>query len=103
MRDAEGRLLLFRYYDPRVFRAYLPTCNTEEADAVFGPVQTYIMEDENSDTLLRILRADGAVRVDSIDLQSEAFRHLATGGIRSSLFRANGEHESTPHGPGRVE
>ncbi len=36
--DESGRLLMFRFYDPRVLRVYLPTCTASEADAVFGPI-----------------------------------------------------------------
>src|SRR5512134_754784 len=28
VQDESGRTLVFRYYDPRVLRAYLPTCRT---------------------------------------------------------------------------
>ena len=34
----EGKPVYFRYYDPRVLRVYLPTCNTPELRTVFGPV-----------------------------------------------------------------
>jgi hypothetical protein len=47
-----GRQLYFRYYDPRVFRAYLPTCNPEETELVFGPVLSFSMEDEAAENLL---------------------------------------------------
>lgn len=40
----EGREVLFRYYDPRVLRAYLPTCTSEELDQVFGPVEAFLIE-----------------------------------------------------------
>jgi Domain of unknown function (DUF4123) len=36
VRDESGRYLLFRYYDPRVLRIYLPTCLSPELKAVFG-------------------------------------------------------------------
>ena len=36
----------FRYYDPRVLRVYLPTCNARELQTVFGPVLRYLVEDE---------------------------------------------------------
>ncbi len=52
--DAGGRPLLFRYYDPRVLRVYLPTCNAEELQAMFGPVLCYILEAENPQELLRL-------------------------------------------------
>lgn len=38
VRDESGRVLMFRFYDPRVLRVYLPTCTASEADAVFGPI-----------------------------------------------------------------
>lgn len=45
--------LYFRYYDPRVLRVYLPTCNEEELRTVFGPVIRYVLEGENIMTLLK--------------------------------------------------
>ncbi|MBC7927584.1 MAG: DUF4123 domain-containing protein, partial [Bryobacteraceae bacterium] len=53
VRDPQGSQLMFRYYDPRVLRVYLPTCTTEELQTVFGPVESFCLEeDENSHTLL---------------------------------------------------
>lgn len=34
----DGSRAYFRFFDPRVFRAYLPTCTDEEQDAFFGEV-----------------------------------------------------------------
>lgn len=51
--DPDGKLLYFRYYDPRVLRVYLPTCNAEETKIVFGPIRYYILEDETHSVLLR--------------------------------------------------
>lgn len=39
--------LLFRYYDPRVLNSFLPTCDAEQTEAFFGPVQTYFAETGN--------------------------------------------------------
>lgn len=44
VRLPEGREVLFRFYDPRVLRAYLPTCTPAELDAVFGPVDAFLIE-----------------------------------------------------------
>jgi hypothetical protein len=38
VRSPDGSFLLFRYYDPRVLRLYLPTCVPNELEAVFGNV-----------------------------------------------------------------
>jgi hypothetical protein len=44
--DSTGKPLLFRYYDPRVMRTYLPTCTPDEVTTFFGPISTYFMESE---------------------------------------------------------
>jgi hypothetical protein len=58
VRDEEGHELLFRYYDPRVLRVYLPTCRRDELAQVFGPVQSYLMEGVEGESLLEF-RFDG--------------------------------------------
>lgn len=49
----EGKILIFRYYDPRVLRLFLPTCTPEELAALFGPTSDYICEAENTKGLQR--------------------------------------------------
>ena len=49
----EGKPLYFRYYDPRILRVYLPTCNAEETEFVFGPVRSFSVESEDAGSLLR--------------------------------------------------
>lgn len=44
VRDHRGRRLLFRYYDPRVLRVYLPTCTAAELAYVFGPVARFYLD-----------------------------------------------------------
>lgn len=51
--DPDGQPLYFRYYDPRVLRIYLPTCNPEELGLLFGPVDAYYAEAGVPSTLLR--------------------------------------------------
>jgi hypothetical protein len=40
----DGRTLLFRFYDPRVLRVYLPTCFASELESFFGPVSSFFVE-----------------------------------------------------------
>jgi hypothetical protein len=42
----EGKVVYFRFYDPRVLRVFLPTCHEEERRLMFGPVLWYGMEGE---------------------------------------------------------
>jgi hypothetical protein len=59
--DSEGTPLLFRYYDPRVLRVFLPTCNAEELQAIYGPVLRYVMEGERPGELLQFHLTKGAL------------------------------------------
>jgi|JI10StandDraft_1071094.scaffolds.fasta_scaffold1020347_2 hypothetical protein len=52
VRDEQGRFMLFRYYDPRVLRQYLPTCRYDELKTVFGPIRQFIVEGEQPSQLL---------------------------------------------------
>jgi hypothetical protein len=49
----EHRKLLFRYYDPRVLRVFLPTCDTGQLWQIFGPIQRFDTEAPDSGQLLR--------------------------------------------------
>jgi hypothetical protein len=40
----DGKIVLFRYYDPRVWRTYLPTCNAQELAEWFAGVEEYGVE-----------------------------------------------------------
>lgn len=66
--DNDGKPLYFRYYDPRVLRVYLPTCNAEELATVFGPVECYILEDEDSNAALRFSISSGSLRKEDLQL-----------------------------------
>jgi hypothetical protein len=59
VKDYKGRRLLFRYYDPRVLRVYLPTCWPAELEAVFGPVKAYLLEGAEEGTVVQYRVDDG--------------------------------------------
>lgn len=66
--DPDGKLIYFRYYDPRVLRIYLPTCNGEELGLVFGPAGSYIVEAEAPSVLLRFSSDGRTVRTEEVQL-----------------------------------
>ena len=70
VQNPEGKTLYFRYYDPRVMRVYLPTCNKEEAQAVFGPLQWYVMEGEEETELIRFRPDEEGLRRESVPLET---------------------------------
>jgi Domain of unknown function (DUF4123) len=53
VRGPNGNRLVFRWYDPRVLRVYLPTCNVEELRTVFGPIEAYVVEGREAGTAHR--------------------------------------------------
>lgn len=63
-----GTPLYFRYYDPRVLRVYLPTCNETELKTVFGPVEYYLLEDEDPHTALRFRNSSGVLMQEKLPL-----------------------------------
>jgi hypothetical protein len=58
----DGKPLFFRYYDPRVMRVYLPTCNAEELNTVFGPLQYYFLEGEDAQVAIQYRNSAGLLR-----------------------------------------
>ena len=56
VQDEKGKTLIFRYYDPRVLRVYLPTCNARELLALFGPASLFVLEGEDPSTMIRYHR-----------------------------------------------
>jgi hypothetical protein len=59
VRTEEGRILAFRYYDPRVLRVYLPTCTPSESASFFGPITSLVAEAE--DASVHVFRPASAV------------------------------------------
>src|SRR5215471_19605998 len=66
--DSSGKPLLFRYYDPRVLRVYLPTCNAEELATVFGPVTYYLLEENDQGNALRFSIESGSLQQERLRL-----------------------------------
>lgn len=54
----DGVELFSRFYDPRFFRTFLESCTAAEAEAYFGPVTAYFMEDERPEILLEFTRSN---------------------------------------------
>ena len=61
VRDERGKRLVFRYYDPRVLRVYLPTCNAAELHMLYGPIECFWTEADTSDHLLEFRMRSGVL------------------------------------------
>ena len=67
--DTSGKPLFFRFYDPRVLRDYLPTCTARELKSLFGPVTSYLVEDEQQDKAVRFSFNGRSLRQQSLPLK----------------------------------
>jgi len=43
VKSPEDKNLLFRYYDPRVMKTYLPTCTPEDNEIIFNGIESYLI------------------------------------------------------------
>ena len=79
MKTKDQEPLHFRFYDPRVMRAFLPTCEPQELRAIFGPVDSYLVESDRSDMMLafspgadRLITAQVSLAEPSAQVQAHA-------------------------------
>lgn len=72
VRSDTGQRLLFRYYDPRVLRAYLPTCSREELQQLFGPINSFLTEGVAADALLEFSVKPVGLHCQSLALAAHA-------------------------------
>jgi hypothetical protein len=70
--DERNTRLIFRYYDPRVLRVFLPTCTPGQLAQFFGPVRRWVMEDEDPEKALEFVREKGVVRMRRWNLANSA-------------------------------
>jgi hypothetical protein len=69
--DSKGKPMLFRYYDPRVLRIYLPTCNEEELKQLFGQLEYYFLEDEDAKVALKFRFNETGLKQEKIQASKE--------------------------------
>lgn len=54
VQDEDGNRMLFRFYDPRVLRAYLPTCTPYETQTFFGPIEAFVFEGRRGEFAIHV-------------------------------------------------
>jgi hypothetical protein len=69
--DSNAKPLYFRYYDPRVLRVYLPTCNPGELAELFGPIDRYLMEDEDGRGILSFRNNSGVLAQARVEVKED--------------------------------
>lgn len=64
----EGKPMLFRFYDPRVLRTFLPTCTNKELKNFFSIVLNFSIEDENPETMLNYFLPKGELKINRLEI-----------------------------------
>ena len=96
VRDPRGQRLVFRYYDPRVLRVYLPTCNVDELNAVFGPIRCFWADDKTPGSMLGFYFDGGKLSQRTLSLAPGA----AQQGLSLELRRDDVLRPDAPRRPG---
>jgi hypothetical protein len=74
VRDPRGQRLLFRYYDPRILRTYLPTCTAQELEYVFGPIECFLSEGNAVENIIEFRFVRGKLVQSTLSLKAGASR-----------------------------
>lgn len=67
--DESGDPMIFRFYDPRVLRRYLPTCNAGELKVFFGGVEAWFAEADDKASLKQFTIKDGGLSEIALPVQ----------------------------------
>ena len=70
VKTEEGKELYFRFYDPRVLRIFLPTCDAQQLQNFFGPVKVFGVESENPEYALEFSLEEGKLATRTISRQN---------------------------------
>jgi hypothetical protein len=62
VKDEGGRSLVFRYYDPRVMRVFLPTCDEAQLDSLFSGIERFLIEDADPMSMTEYTLLDSALQ-----------------------------------------
>lgn len=67
-----GRSLFFRFYDPRVLRIFLPSCDAAQLREFFGgAVDYFVVEDEDPAFALRFYHQNGVLQTERCPVKDE--------------------------------
>jgi hypothetical protein len=69
VKDPDDKELFFRFYDPRVLRIFLPTCNAQEVFQFFGPVvNSYLAENDDANILLQFSKGEQGLNENRLEI-----------------------------------
>ena len=85
IKTEDGEHYYFRFYDPRVLKIFLPTCDKQQIIEFFGPVESFIVEGDTKEQAIRFWHENGELKQETLPV-AEVFGDAA--------IRAEGESVS---------
>ena len=70
--DESEQEYFFRFYDPRVIRTFLSTCNEEELRQFFGPISSFLVESERPNGLIQYSIVESRLSVSEFEFSLNA-------------------------------
>jgi hypothetical protein len=67
VKTEEGKELYFRFYDPRVLKIFLPTCDNTQILEFFGPIRNFFVEGDTKDEVIQLWQENGLLRQKTMD------------------------------------
>jgi len=75
----DGQNLYFRFYDPRVLKIFLPTCDAQQLREFFGPIDYFLLEDEDPAYAIRYWHENGQLKMQKKRLEELVQRFAPPG------------------------
>lgn len=87
--------VFFRFYDPAVLRMFLPSADVQQLRAFFGPVSTFIVEDEDEGFVLKFTLFNEQLQTTKIT-KEEFFENIKKeneSDVAEKMLQSNGQED----------
>ena len=69
VKTEEGQEFYFRFYDPRILKIFLPTCDEKQIIEFFGPMESFIVEGDTKEEAIRFWHQDGILKQEVLPVE----------------------------------
>ena len=90
--------LYFRFYDPRVLRVFLPTCDGKQLAEFFGPVRRFYCESEDPSMALIFSIDNKVLKTESVSASS-IYKNVGSAPAASPMPSSSASHAESSNGP----
>jgi hypothetical protein len=94
--DEDFKPLYFRFYDPRVIRLFLPTCDMKQLLMIFGPVEQFICEKSDDISKVLIYKTENGILKIMEEGISQHFAMVSTGTAQLSTSTTSNTDSNHP-------